>query len=91
MDLNRMGEILDDLAEEEEIKQIMLAGKLRIAACISLGENSRDGILDAFYESEIIFPDGPGSPEEETDIRGEEYDKAISLIETFLNAAVDAG
>ena len=80
-----------DIADNEEMEQELSTWKISIDACISLAGDPVDGIQETYYEFEIITPDNIEGLEELNDIRAEEYDRAIELVETFLNAAVDAG
>ena len=80
-----------DLADDDEMEEELRTWTISIAACISLEDDPADGIRETCYEYEITTPDNIEGLEEENDIRAKEYDKAIELIEAFLNVAVDAG
>ena len=62
---------------------------VKISACIELSENQAEGVIDAWYEYEVYNSEGTDE-NLEYDITDEEYEQAIQLIETFLNATVDA-
>lgn len=62
--------------------------RVQVAACIELSDEFEEGVVDSYYEYEFIVPDDVDD-DGDYDITREEYDRAIVLIETFLNAAVD--
>ena len=62
--------------------------RVQVAACIELSDEFEEGVVDSYYEYEFIVPDDVDD-DSDYDITREEYDRAIVLIETFLNAAVD--
>lgn len=62
--------------------------RIQVAACIELSDEPAEGVTDSYYEYEFILPENVDD-DSDYDITREEYDRAILLIETFLNAAVD--
>ncbi len=63
--------------------------RVRLDACIQLSKDPSEGVKDAWYEYDLINP--YDADDEEFCCEKEEFDLAITLIETFLNAAVDCG
>lgn len=64
--------------------------RVLVAACVELSDGPAAGVTDSYYEYEFVLPENVDD-DSDYDITGEEYDRAILLIETFLNAAVDCG
>ncbi len=64
--------------------------RVQVAACIEMADGPAEGVTDSYYEYEYVLPE---DVEDDSDynITRDEYDRAILLIETFLNAAVDCG
>ena len=82
-------EDLDYLCDTDESEEDMKTWRVEIDACIELADDPVQGIQNACYAYEVVTPWEPGEFNDCFDIRGEEYSKAIELIETFLNAAVN--
>ena len=64
--------------------------RVLVAACIELSDEPAEGVVDSYYEYEFVFPDDVDD-DSDYEVTKEEYDRAIALIETFLNATVDCG
>ena len=64
--------------------------RVQVAACIEMADGPAEGVTDSYYEYEYVLPEDVDD-DSDYDITREEYDRAIMLIETFLNAAVDCG
>lgn len=64
--------------------------RVLVAACIELSNEPSEGVVDSYYEYELVFPDDVDD-DSDYEVTKEEYDRAIALIETFLNATVEIG
>ena len=64
--------------------------RVQVAACIEMADGPAEGVTDSYYEYEYVLPEDV-EDDSDYDITRDEYDRAILLIETFLNAAVDCG
>lgn len=63
--------------------------RVRLTAVMVLSKNPAEGITEAGCEYELFAPDNVDEQDVYYDLTDEEYDLAIELIETFLNATVD--
>ena len=63
--------------------------RVRLTAVIILSKNPSEGVTEAGCKYELIAPDNVDEQDVYYDLTDEEYDLAIELIETFLNATVD--
>ena len=63
--------------------------RVLLTACIELSNGPEEGVTDSYYEYELIIPEDVDD-DGDYDITEKEYNRAILLIETFLNAAVNA-
>ena len=78
---------------DDEDNADMKEWRMTVEACVTLDGDPEDGIREAFCEYHVITQDGydEGEFDEYYEPRNEEYDQAITLIETFLNGAVECG